>query len=46
MFFIFSKGLRAKLGAGYSRMNDLTIIQTTQVSIHVWEYQRQHTIVQ
>lgn len=24
-------GLRAKMGAGFSRMNDLTIIQTTQV---------------
>lgn len=23
-------GLRSKMGAGYSRMNDLTIIQTTQ----------------
>lgn len=25
-------GLRATMGAGISRMNDLTIIQTTQVS--------------
>ena len=24
-------GLRARMGAGYSQMNDLTIIQTTQV---------------
>ena len=24
-------GLRAKMGAGYSRMNDLTVIQTAQV---------------
>ena len=26
-----STGLRAAMGAGYSRMNQLTIIQTTQV---------------
>lgn len=25
-------GLRAVMGAGYSKMNELTIIQTTQVS--------------
>lgn len=24
-------GLRASMGAGYNRMNDLTVIQTTQV---------------
>ena len=24
-------GLRSKMGAGYTRMNDLTVIQTTQV---------------
>ena len=28
-----SAGLRAIMGAGYSRMNDLTIIQTTQVCV-------------
>ena len=28
-----STGLRAAMGAGYSRMNQLTIIQTTQVTI-------------
>ena len=26
-------GLRAKMGAGFCRMNDLTVIQTTQVRI-------------
>lgn len=30
MFFLWT-GLRAAMGAGYSRMNQLTIIQTTQV---------------
>ena len=30
-FQVLSTGLRAAMGAGYSRMNQLTIIQTTQV---------------
>ena len=30
-----STGLRAAMGAGYSRMNQLTIIQTTQVSFTI-----------
>ena len=29
----YCAGLRAKMGAGFCRMNDLTIIQTTQVII-------------
>jgi len=29
-------GLRAAMGAGYARMNDLTIIQTTQVNVDQW----------
>lgn len=32
--FVFFIGLRAAMGAGYSRMNDLTIIQTTQVKLY------------
>jgi hypothetical protein len=28
-------GLRAKMGAGYNMMNDLTVIQTTQVIVVV-----------
>ena len=32
MYCIFV-GLRAVMGAGYCRMNELTIIQTTQVSV-------------
>ena len=29
-FHYLSEGLRARMGAGYSQMNDLTIIQTAQ----------------
>ena len=32
--FFYCAGLRARMGAGFSRMNDLTIIQTTQVRSH------------
>ena len=28
------KGLRSKMGAGFNRINDLTIIQATQVGIN------------
>ena len=41
--FFRSLGLRAKMGAGYSRVNDLTIIQTTQVHTHVQIIALTHT---
>lgn len=32
-------GLRAKMGAGYCHMNDLTVIQTAQVSKKIMQHQ-------
>ena len=34
-FYVFYPGLRARMGAGYSQMNDLTIIQTAQVNVWI-----------
>jgi len=35
IFNIFCLGLRSALGAGFSKMNDLTVIQATQVCIRL-----------